>query len=185
MACAARWRCARTCMAPARRRTPWPQISMAASASPSQTARSTTGCWLHCCRASRPRPVSSIFAGKMARSSLRCVALRIDVAHGVGDLHALLLDTVPLRLTGGGTVDLGQETLSLHLLPLARIGATGMSVPVNIRGTFRAPRAAVDARGAGGSLGGHRDGRAGRGPADCRFRSIRRLCRTASVGAFR
>jgi uncharacterized protein involved in outer membrane biogenesis len=93
-------------------------------------------------------------AGKPGRSALRCVALRADVTHGVGDLHALLLDTVPLRLTGGGTFDLGQETLALHLLPLARIGATGLSVPVNIRGTFRAPRAAVDAASTGKGLGG-------------------------------
>jgi AsmA protein len=93
-------------------------------------------------------------AGKPGRSALRCVALRADVTHGVGDLHALLLDTVPLRLTGGGTFDLGQETLALHLLPLARIGATGFSVPVNIRGTFRSPRAAVDAASTGKGLGG-------------------------------
>ena len=93
-------------------------------------------------------------AGKTARSSLRCVALRVDIAHGVGDLHALLLDTEPLRLTGSGTFDLAQETLSMRLLPLARIGATGMSVPVSIRGSFRAPHASVDATGAGGSLGG-------------------------------
>jgi AsmA protein len=93
-------------------------------------------------------------AGKPGRSALRCVAVRADVAHGVADLHALLLDTVPLRLTGGGTLDLAQETLSLHLLPLARIGGTGLTVPVNVRGSLRAPRAAVDAAGAGKSLGG-------------------------------
>jgi AsmA protein len=93
-------------------------------------------------------------AGKPGRSALRCVALRADVTHGVGDLRALLLDTVPLRLTGGGTFDLAQETLALHLLPLARIGGTGFSVPVTIRGTFRAPRAAVDAASTGKGLGG-------------------------------
>jgi AsmA protein len=93
-------------------------------------------------------------AGKPARSALRCVAVRADIAHGVADLHALLLDTVPLRLTGGGTIDLGQETLALHLQPLARIGATGFSVPVTIRGGFRAPRAAVDAAAGGKGLGG-------------------------------
>jgi hypothetical protein len=82
------------------------------------------------------------------------VAVRADIAHGVADLHALLLDTALLRLTGGGTVDLAQETLALHLLPLARIGATGFSVPVTIRGSFRAPRAAVDAAAGGKGLGG-------------------------------
>jgi uncharacterized protein involved in outer membrane biogenesis len=93
-------------------------------------------------------------SGKPGRSALRCVALRADITHGVADLHALLLDTVPLRLTGTGTVDLAQETLALHLLPLARIGGTGLSIPVNVNGTFRAPRAAVDAKGGGRNLGG-------------------------------
>jgi AsmA protein len=94
------------------------------------------------------------FAGKAQHSDLRCVALRADVAHGVADLRALLLDTAPLRLTGSGTVDLGQETLSLRLQPLARIGGSGFSVPVAIGGSFRAPRARIDSAGAGRSLGG-------------------------------
>jgi AsmA protein len=93
-------------------------------------------------------------ADKAPRSALRCVALRADASHGVVDLHALLLDTAPLRLTGSGTVDLGQETLSLRLQPLARIGSSGFSMPVDVRGNFRAPRAAVDTTGAGKSLGG-------------------------------
>lgn len=92
--------------------------------------------------------------GKAGRSVLRCVALRADISHGAADLRALLLDTAPLRLTGGGTVDLGQEMLALHLLPLARIGGSGLSVPVDVRGTFRAPRAAVNAAGGGKGLGG-------------------------------
>jgi AsmA protein len=93
-------------------------------------------------------------ADKAPRSALRCVALRADASHGVVDLHALLLDTAPLRLTGSGTFDLSQETLSLRLQPLARIGSSGFSMPVDVRGNFRAPRAAVDATGAGKNLGG-------------------------------
>ena len=91
--------------------------------------------------------------GKAGRSVLRCVALRVDISHGAADLRALLLDTAPLRLTGGGTFDLGQETLALHLLPLARIGGSGLSVPVDVRGTLRAPRAAVNTT-VGKGLGG-------------------------------
>lgn len=93
-------------------------------------------------------------AGKSTRSALRCVALRADATRGVAELRALLLDTVPLRLTGSGTIDLAQEMLSLRLLPLARIGGTGISVPVNIGGTFHAPRASVDAAAGGKGLGG-------------------------------
>jgi uncharacterized protein involved in outer membrane biogenesis len=88
-------------------------------------------------------------AGKPGRSALRCVALRADVVNGVATLPALLVDTVPVRLTGSGSVDLAHETLALHLLPLARIGGTGLSVPVTISGTFRSPRAAVETKGGG------------------------------------
>jgi uncharacterized protein involved in outer membrane biogenesis len=93
-------------------------------------------------------------ADKAPRSALRCVALRADASHGVADIHALLLDTAPLRLTGGGTVYLGQEVLSLHLQPLARIGSSGFSMPMDVRGGFRAPRVAVDTTGGGKNLGG-------------------------------
>jgi uncharacterized protein involved in outer membrane biogenesis len=93
-------------------------------------------------------------ANKVPTSALRCVALRADVTHGVATLRALLLDTAPLRLTGSGSVDLAQETLSLRLQPLARIGASGFSVPVDVRGSFRAPRAGVDTAGAGRNFGG-------------------------------
>jgi hypothetical protein len=57
-------------------------------------------------------------------------------------------------VTGSGTIDLGHETLALRLLPLARIGGTGLTVPVNIRGTFRTPKAAVDTVSTGKGLGG-------------------------------
>jgi AsmA protein len=93
-------------------------------------------------------------ANKASRSDLRCVALRADVSHGVAAVRALLLDTAPLRLTGSGSVDLAEEMLSLHLQPLARIGGSGFSVPVDVRGSFRAPRAAVGAADGSKNLGG-------------------------------
>jgi uncharacterized protein involved in outer membrane biogenesis len=92
--------------------------------------------------------------GRAQRAALRCVALRADVSHGVADLRALMFDTEPLRLVGSGSIDLGQETLSLRLQPLARIGISGFSMPIDVRGGFRSPRATFDVAGGGKSMGG-------------------------------
>ncbi|MBS0558461.1 MAG: AsmA family protein [Proteobacteria bacterium] len=86
-------------------------------------------------------------ARKPDRSPVRCIAMRWDFSSGTGDARALLLDTAPLRLSGSGTVDLAQETLALRLQPLVRVGASGISVPVDVRGGFRSLRATVDASG--------------------------------------
>jgi AsmA protein len=88
-------------------------------------------------------------AGKPGHSALRCMAIRADITKGVADLRALLLDTLPLRLTGSGSVNLGEETLALRLQPLARLGGSGIAVPVNLGGTLRTPRASMDISGTG------------------------------------
>ncbi len=76
---------------------------------------------------------------------VRCFAFRVDVQHGKGDVRALLLDTSLAYLAGGGTLDLAGETLALRLRPLARLGGTGVVVPLRINGPFRAPKVEVDA----------------------------------------
>ncbi len=86
--------------------------------------------------------------GKGGTSALRCLAVRLETKAGVGEFPALLIDSEPTRIDGGGTVRLGPETLALRLHPLARLGGTGVSVPVNVTGTFLDPRVAVDAAGA-------------------------------------
>jgi AsmA protein len=48
---------------------------------------------------------------------LRCAALRLDVAHGIGTLAALALDSARFRLTGTGTLDFTKQTLAITLHP--------------------------------------------------------------------
>jgi uncharacterized protein involved in outer membrane biogenesis len=86
--------------------------------------------------------------GKGGTSALRCLAVRLETKAGVGEFPALLIDSEPTRIDGGGTVRLGPETLALRLHPLARLGGTGVSVPVSVTGTFLDPKVAVDAAGA-------------------------------------
>jgi uncharacterized protein involved in outer membrane biogenesis len=94
------------------------------------------------------RRINLLDTGKGGTSALRCLAVRMEAKGGVGSFPALLVDSEPARVDGNGTVRLGPETLALRLYPLARLGGTGVSVPVNVTGTFLDPNVAVDAAGA-------------------------------------
>ncbi len=82
--------------------------------------------------------------GNLGRSKVNCLALRVDATHGEATVRALVIDTTRLHVEGDGTMNLGNETLSLQLRPLARFGGTGVAVPVRVAGTFLAPKAGVD-----------------------------------------
>lgn len=77
-------------------------------------------------------------------SPLRCLALRADFVHGLGDISALAVDAGRLRMSGSGSVDLRQQLLDLHLRPVLQLGGTEAAVPLRLTGPFRAPRAMLD-----------------------------------------
>jgi AsmA protein len=84
---------------------------------------------------------------------LRCVALRLDMNKGVATVGAMVADAGRVAVTGGGTLDLGQEQLALQLRPLLRLnagGAGGVVVPVRVSGGFLDPKVASDTGGKGG-----------------------------------
>jgi AsmA protein len=78
-------------------------------------------------------------AGKAGMSALTCFAIRLDASNGVATLKALRLDTSTLGMTGVGTLNLGAETLDLHLRPTAGIAGTNITAPVIVEGTFADP----------------------------------------------
>ncbi|HEX2941808.1 MAG TPA: AsmA family protein, partial [Rhodopila sp.] len=63
--------------------------------------------------------------GKGGTSDLRCFAMRATAQNGVAQVNPLALVSSLLTMTGGGTVNLGAETLALHMQPQARVGGTG------------------------------------------------------------
>jgi AsmA protein len=92
-------------------------------------------------------PLSLIFPGRIigGGSALRCFAARLDARDGLATFRALYLDSARVKVTGSGTINLADETLSLRLRPLARLANTGITAPLIVGGTIEHPRAHVDA----------------------------------------
>ncbi len=87
-------------------------------------------------------------------TELRCLAARMDARNGAGTLRALLLDTAPASVSGSGGLNLGEETLALRLQTTIRMGATGIGAPLDVGGTFLAPKVKIDAAAPLGALAG-------------------------------
>lgn len=77
-------------------------------------------------------------------SRLKCFGLRMEAHKGIGTIKPLALSSALLTMTGSGTVNLGEETLSLTLEPQARIAGTGLVIPLNVTGPIRAPAVSVN-----------------------------------------
>ena len=82
---------------------------------------------------------------KSGPTALRCLAVRMDARNGSGTLRALMLDTAPVRLSGTGGLNLDEETLAIRLQITIRMGATGIGAPLDLGGTFLAPKIKLDA----------------------------------------
>ena len=72
---------------------------------------------------------------------VRCAALRLDAANGNGTLSALALDSLRLKLQGGGTMDFGKGTLGLSLQTQLRGQAA--TTQVTVSGGFAQPTLAA------------------------------------------
>jgi len=99
-------------------------------------------------------------------SQVRCFALRMDFAGGVGKLRALAADTSRLTLSGDGIVNLNAGTADLHLRPQVRLGPTSVSSPVSLAGPFGALRASLDPAFGNGRVGIEIGGGGGSGCTD-------------------
>jgi uncharacterized protein involved in outer membrane biogenesis len=86
--------------------------------------------------------------GKGGDSELRCFGLRMEAKHGIGTITPMTLSSSLLTMTGGGTINLGEETLSLTMAPQARIAGTPVVFPVGLEGPIRDPTVKVNEIGA-------------------------------------
>lgn len=86
--------------------------------------------------------------GQGGTSQIRCLAVRAVAQKGTATLNPLVLSSSQITVEGSGTLNLGAETMDLHLRPQGRIGGTGFEVPVTMTGSFRDPHVALNATGA-------------------------------------
>jgi len=86
--------------------------------------------------------------GKGGTSELRCFAVLMNAKNGIGTIQPLALGSSLLTMTGGGTVNLGAETLAMELRPQARLGGTDVVIPVQLTGPMRNPKVGVNQVGA-------------------------------------
>jgi AsmA family protein len=71
---------------------------------------------------------------------IQCLVARFDVQEGVMQTEALVLETSDSTITGGGRIDLGEETLALEFLAHPKDPSIlTASTPVRIEGTFEHP----------------------------------------------
>jgi len=76
---------------------------------------------------------------------LRCAVADFDVKQGRMTAGALVFDTQVTTLIGTGTIDLGDETLDLTLIPKTKkTSPLALTSPIYLRGSFAQPTAAVD-----------------------------------------
>jgi AsmA protein len=91
--------------------------------------------------------------GKGGASDLRCLAVRLDFQGGTGTFRTLALSSTLATVHGDGSVNLGDETLALRLVPQGRVGGTSFVVPVKVAGPIRAPAVAMDPAALEGNAG--------------------------------
>jgi len=94
----------------------------------------------------RANPIGMLSQG--GTSQIRCFTARLEARDGVATLNPFALSSSLISLEGGGMLNLGTETLDLHLQSQGRIGGTGIAVPLTVSGGFRDPRIALNQTGA-------------------------------------
>jgi uncharacterized protein involved in outer membrane biogenesis len=82
--------------------------------------------------------------GRGGTSQIQCFAAHLDAAHGIATVRTLALASSLLTMDGSGSLNLGTETLDLHIRPQARVAGTSLVVPMRISGPFRSPATVPD-----------------------------------------
>jgi len=70
---------------------------------------------------------------------VRCMALAVNAANGTGTVRTLTLDSSRLLLQGGGSLNFGNQTMNLILVPEFPLAGSQLSLPVRVAGPFTNP----------------------------------------------
>ncbi|MGW8271625.1 MAG: hypothetical protein ACWGNS_14325, partial [Burkholderiales bacterium] len=91
--------------------------------------------------------------GRDPYTEMKCAVLRFPVRNGIATIsNGIALETNKVRLLGGGTVNLRNETLELAFRPEAAsglgVGAGNLARYAKVEGTLANPRIGIDMAGA-------------------------------------
>ncbi len=93
--------------------------------------------------------------GESDTTALNCIVSRFDVADGLAESRAMVLDTATFSLAGAGNVDLRSEELDLTFDTSSRVPAlVSLAIPFRVQGTMKNPRVLPDPAGALKGLAG-------------------------------
>jgi hypothetical protein len=82
--------------------------------------------------------------GRGGTSEIQCFAAGLDANNGIATVRSLAFVSTLFIMDGDGSVNLGAETLDLHVRPQAKLAGVGLVVPLRVSGPFRSPSAASD-----------------------------------------
>jgi hypothetical protein len=82
--------------------------------------------------------------GRGGTSPLHCFGARLDAHDGIADIRALALSSSLLTMTGSGSVDLRDQTLSVLLRPQVRIAGANVVLPIQLSGPIERPDASLN-----------------------------------------
>jgi len=82
--------------------------------------------------------------GRGGTNQVQCFIARLDANRGIATVRSLVFASTLLTVDGNGSLNLGAETIDLHLRPQARLAGVGLVVPIRVSGPFRSPSTASD-----------------------------------------
>jgi uncharacterized protein involved in outer membrane biogenesis len=82
--------------------------------------------------------------GRGGVSDVQCFAMKLTSKNGVAAVQPLVLSSTLLTMDGEGSVNLGNETVALHVRPQAKVIGTGLVVPLVVNGPLRSPSVTPD-----------------------------------------
>lgn len=89
--------------------------------------------------------VAKLITGeKTEYTVLNCVVSHTDIKNGVANLSAAVIDTEYARITGKGTVNLGNEELEVVVTPEPKSATLNLAVAVKVGGTLGDPSYGLD-----------------------------------------
>ncbi len=94
------------------------------------------------------------FGGTAEATRVNCIAGHFDIAGGVAQTNSLVMDTPGAAVLGTGDINLGAETLRMHIDSKSKqVSLAALAVPVMITGDLRHPSVVPDAIGAVANTG--------------------------------